>query len=108
MTNIDFQDYIKDLSPELQEKARACKTKEELNAFITENDLELPEDALELVSGGCGTPSPKPTRRYPYHKKCGSALDIVLEGGQLKRTYRCSLCNIPIPNYLDENEVEWK
>ncbi len=56
--NENFEKYIGDLSPELQEKARACKTKEELNAFITENDLELPEEALELVSGGCGTSTP--------------------------------------------------
>ena len=56
--NENFEKYIKDLSPELQEKARACKTKEELNAFIADNDLELPEDALEMVSGGCGTSTP--------------------------------------------------
>lgn len=53
--NKDLEKYIGDLSPELQEKARACKTKEELNEFIADNDLELPEDALELVAGGCGT-----------------------------------------------------
>ena len=53
--NENFEKYIKDLSPELQEKTRACKTPEELNDFIAENDIELPEDALELVSGGCGT-----------------------------------------------------
>ena len=53
--NENFEKYIEGLSPELQEKARACKTTEELNAFIAENDLELPEEALELVSGGCGT-----------------------------------------------------
>ena len=52
--NDNFEKYIKDLSPELQEKARACKTKEELNAFIADNDLELPEEALEMVAGGCG------------------------------------------------------
>ena len=66
--NENYEKYIKDLSPELQEKARECKTKEELNAFIAENDLELPEEALELVSGGCGT-SAKP-KKY-YCKKCG-------------------------------------
>jgi len=60
--NAQFEKYIEGLSPEMQEKARACKTKEELNAFIAENDLELPEDALELVSGGCGTSTPKPCR----------------------------------------------
>ena len=55
--NEKFEKYIKDLSPELQEKARQCKTKEDLDAFIAENELELPEEALELVAGGggCGT-----------------------------------------------------
>ena len=57
--NAEFEKYIEGLSPELQEKARACKTREELNEFIAENDLELPEDALEMVSGGCGTSSKK-------------------------------------------------
>ena len=45
--------YIEGLSPELQEKARKCKTKDELNEFIRDNELELPEEALELVAGGC-------------------------------------------------------
>ena len=44
------------LSPELQEKAKDIKTREELTAFLSENDIELPEDALEAVSGGCGEP----------------------------------------------------
>ena len=57
--NENFEKYIEGLSPELQEKARECKTKEELNVFIAENDLELPEDALEAVAGGCGTTSKK-------------------------------------------------
>ena len=52
--NEKFEEYIKDLSPELQEKARGLKTKEELNAFLAENELELPEEALELVAGGGG------------------------------------------------------
>ena len=52
--NEKFEKYIKDLSPELQEKAREIKTEEELNAFLAENELELPEEALELVSGGGG------------------------------------------------------
>ena len=53
--NENFEKYIEGLSPELQEKARACKTTEELNDFVADNDLEIPEDALEMVSGGCGT-----------------------------------------------------
>jgi len=52
--NEKFEKYIEGLSPEMQEKARECKTVEELNEFIADNDLEIPEDALEMVSGGCG------------------------------------------------------
>ena len=67
MSNIDLQEYIKDLTPEQKEKALKCKTKEELNEFIANNDLELPEEALELVSGGCGTPL--------NCDRCGSVMD---------------------------------
>ena len=47
---------LKDLSPELQEKAKACKTVEELKALAQENGFELSDDELEGVSGGqdCG------------------------------------------------------
>ena len=63
MTNeFNLEEYIKDLSPELQEKARACKTKEELNAFIAENDLELPSEVLESVAGGCTSTKPQPDK----------------------------------------------
>ena len=104
--NEKLENYIKDLSPELQEKARACNSLEELNAFIAENDLELPEEALELVSGGCGTKS-KTEIRYPYHKICGKRLENVFErGGGLK--YRCAVCNIVITDYMNKDIVEWK
>ena len=60
MANFNIEDYIKELelSPEQLEKARACKTKEELMELAAENDVELPMDALEMVSGGCGTSTP--------------------------------------------------
>ena len=71
--NEKFEKYIKDLSPELQEKARQCKTKEELDAFIVENEIELPEDALEMVSGGCETvKEAKPILKCNY---CNSVLE---------------------------------
>ena len=51
--NEKFEEYIKDLSPELQEKARQCKTKDELMQLVADEDLEIPMDALEGVAGGC-------------------------------------------------------
>ena len=53
MKNNELEKYISELSPEMQEKARQCKTKEELNAMLAENDVELSEDALSAVAGGC-------------------------------------------------------
>ncbi|MBQ1536395.1 MAG: hypothetical protein IIZ62_07200 [Ruminococcus sp.] len=51
--------YIAELPAELQEKARQCKDMRELSEFVAENDIELSEDALEMVAGGCGTSEPK-------------------------------------------------
>ena len=54
MTNeFNLEEYIKDLSPELQEKARQCKTKNDLMQLVADEDLEMPMDALEGVAGGC-------------------------------------------------------
>ena len=61
MTNeFDLEDYIKDLSPELQEKARACKTKDELLELAADEDMEIPDDALEAVAGGCSSGGGEP------------------------------------------------
>ena len=50
----NIEEYIKDLTPEQQEKAKACKTKEELLQLAADEDMEIPMDALESVAGGCG------------------------------------------------------
>ena len=43
---------FKDLSPELQEKARACKSAEDILALAQEEGYELSEEELEAVNGG--------------------------------------------------------
>lgn len=43
---------IKDLSPELREKAKACKDPEEVLALAQEEGYELSDEQLEAVSGG--------------------------------------------------------
>ena len=40
------------LSPELREKARACKTPEEMLALAKEEGFELSDEQLQDVSGG--------------------------------------------------------
>ena len=75
--NENFEKYIKDLSPEMQEKARQCKTTEELNAFLADNDLELPEDALELVAGGCGTCKHNSDKKLENWVSIGSTMPVI-------------------------------
>ena len=41
-----------DISPELREKARACKTPEEMLALAKKEGYKLSEDEMEAVSGG--------------------------------------------------------
>ena len=63
MKNEKLEKYIGDLSPELQEKARECKDMQELNALLAENDVELSEDALAAVAGGCSSSEEKITEQ---------------------------------------------
>ena len=44
--------YLEGLSPELQEKARACKTAEEVLELAMQEGYELSDDQLAEVSGG--------------------------------------------------------
>ena len=87
--NEKFEEYIKDLSPELQEKARACKTKNELLELAADEDMEIPMDALEGVAGGCGDEQ----LSCPY---CGST-DISSEpvNGHGTRLF-CRKCEMTI------------
>lgn len=42
------------LTDEQREKAKACKTPDELMALAGREGMELPDEALDMVSGGCG------------------------------------------------------
>jgi len=77
LKNNELEKYLGEIPPELQEKARQCKNKKELNKLIAENDLELSEDALAAVAGGgsctnvCLTHGQKVNISCP---ECGKAL----------------------------------
>ena len=43
---------IEDLTPELKEKLKACKTPEELMGLVEAEGIELTEEQLEDVAGG--------------------------------------------------------
>ena len=43
---------LEDLSPELQEKARTCKTAEDVLALAAQEGYELSDEQLAAVTGG--------------------------------------------------------
>ena len=102
MENEKFEKYISELSPELQEKARACQTKEELLELAAENDIELSDDALEAVTGGgCLDFIFSQKSEKPYHTVCGSALSYW---GMGQKTFYCNQCR----TIAKEEDIEYK
>ena len=50
-------EWLSALTEEQKERVRACKDEKELVALVSELGMELPDEALEAVSGGgCGGP----------------------------------------------------
>ena len=70
MKKEDFEKCISDLPPELQEKARACKSEKEIYELIAESDVELNDDALEAVAGGCFNRQGKRKKDQAQCKDC--------------------------------------
>ena len=108
---------LEDLTPELQEKAAACETPEEIIALAREEGYELTEDELDQVSGGAswngGSEGPResvpqqgdfctacgsyimyrPDVAGTYYCNCKTCFIIVGSGGQIKhgRTYEVEI-----------------
>ena len=113
MKNNELEKYISELSPEMQEKARQCKTKEELNALLAENDVELSEDALEAVAGGCSCSDMCEKDKVFYGKcpHCGGDLKYhdtcYGEKGLRCRIIRANCVNNGGLYYRTISEVNW-
>ena len=50
-------DLLKNLTEEQKEKLLSAKSPEELKELIVQNDLEINDEELDKVSGGCFRPS---------------------------------------------------
>ena len=56
MMREDYAMKFEDLAPELQEKAKSCKTWEEIKAVLEEEGIALSEGMLEGFAGGMECP----------------------------------------------------
>jgi len=84
------EELLKGLSREQLEKARSCKDNEELLKLAQEEGIELSDDQLEAVNGGCGE-NQQVSFECPI---CGSS-DVLAEAGWDRNSrdiYKCH-CN---------------
>ena len=49
--------YLRGVDPDTAELIRACETREDILRVAREHSLELPDEALDAIYGGCGTAS---------------------------------------------------
>ena len=103
---------MKNLTPELVEKAKAAKSAEELLALAKENNVELTEaeaktyfeqlnangavsdDELDVVAGGCDLFSDKARK--------------IISGAKIRfiSGFKCPECQYPHFKYINESQVE--
>ncbi len=86
---MNLEDYIKDLAPDLQEKARACGSVEELLALARENKVPLPDGALEAIAGG---DQPDPENCKPQKIKCPNCGSTNVTVEVFPTEYQCNDC----------------
>ena len=51
---MDKKEFYLSLSDEVKEKLKACKNEEEALKTLYEANVELPQELLSQISGGCG------------------------------------------------------
>ena len=85
---MNLEDFIKDLDPELQEKARACGSVEELVALAKDAKVPVPDEALAAIAGGQDAESGGCLD--PKCPKCGSKNVVFL---YYYSTFECEDCH---------------
>ncbi|MCR5079629.1 MAG: hypothetical protein K6B65_06925 [Bacilli bacterium] len=79
------KELLEGLSDEQIEKIKACKTSEEVLTLAKKEGIELTEEQLEAVSGGCGTSQEVQCPECGYSSRNVEHWD--------NRYYRCRNCN---------------
>ena len=78
------KDLLKGLSEEQIQKASRCENPEELLALAKKEGVELTDEQLEAVSGGCGW-----FTTLPSCPECGSKWVYEIDEG---KRWKCSSC----------------
>ena len=89
---MNLEDYIKDLDPGLQEKARTCGSVEELLALAKEAKVPLPDGALAAIAGGADQEDGNCDPSLPKCPKCGSADTYCTVDADDEQIWHCKKC----------------
>ena len=87
---MSIEDYIKNLSPELQEQARSCGSVEEIMALAREERMPVPDEILKAVAGGDQQQDVNCKEKKPNCPYCGLNDKV---SGDAPSGYYCSRCN---------------
>ncbi len=89
-----IESFIKDLSPELQEKARACKSLKELETLANDSDIPIPDEAVEAVAGGKADSGEDVFHEPCPHGRNGEGHKWILKGSSFQTEfYECQYCH---------------
>ena len=84
------QELLEGLSKEQIEKVNACKNQEELLKIAKEEGVELTDEQLTAISGGCG----KSKEWYEIdNMQCPECLNMHCMEKVSDDWYRCKYCN---------------
>ena len=88
-------DLLKGLTDEQIKKVEACKSPDEILALAKAEGVELSEEQLEAVSGGCGTDKNK----NKMHCYCCGSYDMkyYAREGDKKAYWECQKCGADFP-----------
>ena len=86
---MNLEDFIKDLDPELQEKARACGSAEELIALAKDAKVPVPDEALAAIAGGDDSDGQCINEKCP---KCKSRNTVNYDSEWSIQYWRCNDC----------------
>ena len=84
-------ELLNGLTEEQIARVKACKSTEEMLALAKNEGIELTDEQLEAVSGGCTMPEPKPIV-CPQCGKSDYDEKTYTDGIYSITSYRCKLC----------------
>ena len=84
-------ELLKGLTEEQIAKVKACKTTEEILAVAKEESIELTDDQLEAVSGGCDGTTTKLRKGKDLCPNCHSS-NINEHWIAGRHSYYCNMC----------------